>query len=105
MEDRDTSYPLQGLIELDDTYIGGKKKSGKRGRRARSRVPVLVAVETPPRGLWSCGLEQSGITDVLLGKRPSQPETPGGFPYPLRELVSLPVPITGSHFMSPCSLE
>jgi hypothetical protein len=52
MEDRDTSYPLQGLIELDDTYIGGKKKSGKRGRRARSRVPVLVAVEPRPGG---CG--------------------------------------------------
>jgi hypothetical protein len=52
MEDRDTRYTLQGLIELDDTYIGGKKKSGKRGRGARSKVPVLVAVETLPEG---CG--------------------------------------------------
>jgi transposase-like protein len=35
MEDRDTCYRLEGLIELDDTYIGGKKKTGKRGRGAR----------------------------------------------------------------------
>jgi transposase-like protein len=52
MEDRDTRYTLGGLIELDDTYIGGKNKSGKRGRGARSKVPVLVAVETLPKG---CG--------------------------------------------------
>lgn len=52
MEDRDTRYTLQGLIELDDTYIGGKKKSGKRGRGARNKVPVLVAVESRPKG---CG--------------------------------------------------
>jgi transposase-like protein len=50
MEDRDTRYSLGGLIELDDTYIGGTKKSGKRGRGARSKVPVLVAVETRPKG-------------------------------------------------------
>jgi transposase-like protein len=50
MEDRDTRYSLRGLVELDDTYIGGKNKSGKRGRGARSKVPVLVAVETLPQG-------------------------------------------------------
>jgi transposase-like protein len=52
MEDRDTRYTLQGMIELDDTYIGGKKKPGKRGRGARSKVPVMVAVESRPKG---CG--------------------------------------------------
>jgi transposase-like protein len=52
MEDRDTRYTLRGMVELDDTYIGGKKKPGKRGRGARSKVPVLVAVESRPQG---CG--------------------------------------------------
>jgi len=52
MEDRDTCYRLEGLIELDDTYIGGKKKTGKRGRGARGKVPVMVAVESRPKG---CG--------------------------------------------------
>jgi transposase-like protein len=52
MEDRDTRYTLQGVVELDDTYIGGKRKPGKRGRGARSKVPVLVVVESRPKG---CG--------------------------------------------------
>ena len=52
MEDRDTRYTLRGMVELDDTYIGGKKKSGKRGRGARSKVTVLVAVESRRQG---CG--------------------------------------------------
>ena len=50
MQDRDTRYTLQGVVELDDTYIGGKWKPGKRGRGARSKVPVLVAVESRPEG-------------------------------------------------------
>lgn len=52
MEDRDTRYNLRGMVELDDTCIGGKKKPGKRARGARSKVPVLVAVEFRPKG---CG--------------------------------------------------
>ena len=40
--------PLQaaGLIELDDTYVGGPKP-GKRGRGATGKSKVVVAVETP----------------------------------------------------------
>ena len=52
MEDRDTCYTLRGMVELDDTYIGGRNKPGKRGRGAKSKVPVLVAVESRPEG---CG--------------------------------------------------
>jgi hypothetical protein len=52
MQDRDIRYTLQGVVEIDDTYIGGKWKPGKRGRGARSKVPVLVAVESRPEG---CG--------------------------------------------------
>lgn len=51
-KDRDTKYMLQGLIELDDTYMGGKKKPGKRGRGAGGKVSVIVAVESRPKG---CG--------------------------------------------------
>ena len=32
------------MIELDDTYVGGKK-FGKRGRGAKRKKAVLVAVE------------------------------------------------------------
>jgi len=45
MADRDIIYHLiEDLIELDDTYIGGRK-SGKRGRGAEGKKSVLVAVE------------------------------------------------------------
>ncbi|MFX0203000.1 MAG: IS1595 family transposase [Candidatus Hodarchaeota archaeon] len=50
MEDRDTRYTLRGMVELHDTYIGGKGKPGKRGRGAHSKVPVLAAVESRPEG-------------------------------------------------------
>lgn len=42
---RDSIYRLSDLIELDDTYVGGKKTGGKRGRGAAGKKPVLVAVE------------------------------------------------------------
>jgi hypothetical protein len=45
MADRDSIYKLNKLIEFDDAYIGGKK-TGKRGRGAESKQPILVAVET-----------------------------------------------------------
>ena len=45
MAHRDNIYRLfDQLIELDDTYVGGKKP-GKRGRGAKGKKPVLVAVE------------------------------------------------------------
>lgn len=45
MGNRDSTYQLDKLIELDDTYIGGKRSGGKRGRGAAGKKPVLVAVE------------------------------------------------------------
>lgn len=45
MGNRDSVYQLDKLIELDDTYIGGKRSGGKRGRGAAGKKPVLVAVE------------------------------------------------------------
>ncbi|BCO09548.1 hypothetical protein GF1_19240 [Desulfolithobacter dissulfuricans] len=47
MAHRDSIYRLKGFIELDDTYVGGKR-SGKRGRGAEGKKPVLVAVEMHP---------------------------------------------------------
>ena len=58
MADRDADYTLQGLIEVDDTYVGGQKQPGKRGRGARAKVPVLVAVESRPKGCGHAALRQ-----------------------------------------------
>jgi hypothetical protein len=46
MAQRDASYQLADLIELDDTYVGGPKP-GKRGRGAAGKSKVVLAVETP----------------------------------------------------------
>ena len=32
---------MQGEVELDESYFGGKKKGGKRGRGATHKVPVF----------------------------------------------------------------
>ena len=58
MRDRDTRYALNGIIELDDTYIGGKNKPGKRGRGASGKTAVMVAVETKSKGCGHVALFQ-----------------------------------------------
>jgi transposase-like protein len=45
MVHRDSMYRLfHELIELDDAYVGGKRP-GKRGRGAKGKKPIVVAVE------------------------------------------------------------
>ena len=44
MGNRDSLYRLSEVIELDDALIGGKR-SGKRGRGAQGKTPILVACE------------------------------------------------------------
>ncbi len=42
---------LHGDIEVDETYVGGKKKPGKRGRGAEGKEIVVIALEIhDPRG-------------------------------------------------------
>ena len=47
MAAQDAAYQLCGLIELDESYFGGKGYTGKRGRGSGNKSPVLVAVEVP----------------------------------------------------------
>ena len=37
----ETVTPLRGSVEADESYFGGKKKGGKRGRGAAHKVPVF----------------------------------------------------------------
>ena len=49
MAHRDSIYRLGNIVEFDDTYVGGKH-AGKRGRGAKGKKAVLVAVETRGKG-------------------------------------------------------
>jgi hypothetical protein len=39
---------LAGRIEVDDSYLGGERSGGKRGRGAPGKTPFVAAVETTP---------------------------------------------------------
>ncbi len=45
MRQRNETYKLEGVVQIDDAYLGGKK-AGKRGRGAGNKVPFVVAVAT-----------------------------------------------------------
>ena len=49
MGHRDSLYRLEGTIELDDAFVGGRR-SGKRGRGAEGKTPVLIACENRDKG-------------------------------------------------------
>ena len=44
MADRDRAYQLAGIIEMDDGFIGPKKK-GKKGRGSKGKSKIIVNVE------------------------------------------------------------
>jgi len=39
MKERDDSQPLRGYVQLDDAYMGGERRGGKRGRGAPGKTP------------------------------------------------------------------
>jgi transposase-like protein len=43
MLERDNAKPLQGRVELDDSYWGGERRGGKRGRGAEAKEPFVAA--------------------------------------------------------------
>jgi transposase-like protein len=49
MAEREAAKPrLEGRVEVDDAYLGGRRPGGKRGRGAAGKVPFVAAVETTP---------------------------------------------------------
>jgi len=44
MKERDDSKPLEGIIQLDDAYIGGEMSGGKVGRGSENKTPFVAAV-------------------------------------------------------------
>jgi len=52
MRRRNEGYVLQGLVEVDETYVGGEEpgRPGRPGRDSDKKVPVAVALELDAAG-------------------------------------------------------
>lgn len=50
MKERDDRHPLAGIIQLDDAYMGGERRGGKRGRGAPGKSAFVAAVATNEKG-------------------------------------------------------
>ena len=48
---------LSGDVEVDETFIGGVKTGGKRGRGAAGKAYVVIAVESKEKGFGRCRLQ------------------------------------------------
>ena len=46
----DDSQALSKLVQIDDAYLGGKRKGGKRGRGAEGKTPFVAAIMTNDKG-------------------------------------------------------
>lgn len=44
MADREERYLLEGKVQVDDAYLGGKRTGGKAGRGSENKVPFIAAV-------------------------------------------------------------
>ena len=50
MLERDATKTLDGRIEMDDAYLGGRRSGGKRGRGSPGKRPFVASVETTSDG-------------------------------------------------------
>lgn len=49
---------LSGCVQVDETYVGGRKKGGKRGRGAEGKALVVIGVEDKaPKGIGRIRLQ------------------------------------------------
>lgn len=45
MDESPLAEMLSGVVEADETYVGGKKRGGKRGRGSENKTPVAALVQ------------------------------------------------------------
>jgi len=56
MADRNQLYQLRGVIEIDESFYGGKKEGGDKRGRGTKKVPVMIEASTFEGGKGGRGL-------------------------------------------------
>lgn len=46
MAEREEARQLQGMVQIDDAYLGGERTGGKRGRGSENKQALVIAVQT-----------------------------------------------------------
>jgi transposase-like protein len=62
------SEPLSGHVEVDESYIGGKRKGGKRGRGAEGKTIVFGTLER----VMNSTRKGLGIGETEIAREPSR---------------------------------
>jgi len=63
---------LSGDVEVDETFIGGVKTGGKRGRGAPGNVFVVIAVESKDKAFGRCRLQVVPKIDAVCRRTTSR---------------------------------
>jgi ribosomal protein L37AE/L43A len=50
MFEQERERRLDGLVQVDDAFLGGERTGGKRGRGSENKVPLIAAVQTSTNG-------------------------------------------------------
>ena len=45
MLERDRGRKISGTVQIDDAYVGGQRRGGKRGRGSENKTPLVTAVQ------------------------------------------------------------
>ena len=50
MFEQERDRRLEGVVQVDDAFLGGERTGGKRGRGSENKVPLIAAVQTTADG-------------------------------------------------------
>lgn len=50
MFEQERDRRLEGVVQVDDAFLGGERTDGKRGRGSENKVPLIAAVQTTADG-------------------------------------------------------
>jgi transposase-like protein len=80
MVEREARYRLEGPVQVDDAYLGGKRSGGKTGRGSENKVPFVAAVSVTAEGhpMYAKMSPVAGFTSLAIADWAKGALRPGG---------------------------